>query len=143
VIPAALLARTGAVLIAVVESLVPAGLQPWEHAPHGRRVAGQRIREHPPRRLLLASEHAPQEALGRVVISALHRSLSRNMGSAAIISSEAPVRLLPAALVSIQKGQPANCAARRQTSARRLADSRPLLAGAAPRARLASKMGGQ
>jgi hypothetical protein len=62
---------------------------------------------------------------------------------AAIFSSEAPFALLPAVFVSVQKGQPASCAARRQTIERIRAGSLPLLAGAAPSARLASRIGGQ
>ncbi len=73
----------------------------------------------------------------------LNRPLVRNALTAAIFSSETPCRLLPAAFVSIQKGQPTSCARRRQTSDHRAAGKRPLFAGAAPSARLASRIGGQ
>src|SRR4029079_4498857 len=67
----------------------------------------------------------------------------RQSPTAVIFSSEAPAALLPAALESIQKGQVAISAASTQTSERSSCGSRPDVAGAAPSARPASRIGGQ
>jgi hypothetical protein len=56
--------RPVGVLGAVVPPLVPSMLRAWKHLLERGRVAGQRIGDHDPRRLLFAVQHAPQEALG-------------------------------------------------------------------------------
>src|SRR5581483_1935812 len=71
------------------------------------------------------------------------RDPSSDIPTAAILAADAPASLLPAALMSLQKGQPTSRATWRQTSDRSSAGSLPLFAGAALSARLASRIGGQ
>jgi alkanesulfonate monooxygenase SsuD/methylene tetrahydromethanopterin reductase-like flavin-dependent oxidoreductase (luciferase family) len=75
--------------------------------------------------------------------SRVNKSLDLKSATAAIFSADAPALLLPTALVSIQNGHPAICATRRQTIDLISGGSVLLRAGAAPRFRLASRMGGQ